>query len=84
MLYTSFIDLDLFSRTTKADVRMLVGSVDGCTNTTHRLVYTLFDDTVRLYRGGEGCEWKSARHDRPQALLDLRVAVDLTAQAAER
>lgn len=84
MLYTSFIDLDLFSRTTKADVRMLVGSVDGCTNTTHRLVYTLFDDTVRLYRGGEGCEWKSARHDRPQAVLDLHVAVSLAVRTVEQ
>jgi hypothetical protein len=43
VLYTNFIDLELFSRTTKAVVCMLGGSVYGCTNTTRLLVHTLLD-----------------------------------------
>jgi hypothetical protein len=56
VLYTDFIDLEVFSRTTNAVTCMLGGSVDGCTDITRSPVHTLFDISVRLYRGGEGCE----------------------------
>jgi hypothetical protein len=84
VLYTDFNNLELVSRTTKAVVCMLGGSVHGCTNTTRLLVHTLYDNCVRLYRGGEGCEWKTARHDRSQVVLDLHVAVGLTVRTAEQ
>lgn len=43
VLYTDFIGLELFSRTTKVVVCILGGTIDGCTDTMRLLVHNHFN-----------------------------------------